>query len=203
MGNTEPDESRRSDRSRVAVLEAAWILFEQRGLRDLTVDAVAAQAGVSKATIYRWWPSKSAVVLDALDKHLSPLIPFPDTGSAVEDLRTQLRSVVVLLTTTTAGAAFLSLIAESRHDVTLAKALTERYLAGRRDAAAAVLARGLQRGELRPGLDIPTTIDALYGAVYYRLLVSHARTDTDYADKLVDALAHTLLHREAAEHVPS
>jgi len=167
-------------------------LFEANGLRALTVDAIAERAGVGKATIYRWWPNKNAVLMDALLDALAPHIAFPDTGSTREDLRSQLAAVIEVLTTSTAGSAYLALVAESRHDAALARELRRRYIASRRSAAAEVLRRGVERGDLRGDLDPDIAIDALYGALYYRLLVSHTELDPGYADRLLDLIYPTL-----------
>jgi Tetracyclin repressor-like, C-terminal domain len=115
----------------------------------------------------------------------SPRIPFPDTGSAREDVRRQIASVIELYTRTATGRGIRALIAESQHDPSLAESLRDRFIASRRADAVTVFERGIERGELRPDLDIGVAIDALYGAVYYRLLVSHAPLDSAYADTLV------------------
>jgi AcrR family transcriptional regulator len=141
---------------------------------------------VSKATIYRWWPSKAAVVMDAFLAGTSPRMPFPDTGSTREDLRRQMRSVIRLFNQPATSRPFVALIAGSQHDPELAAALRERFIASRRAAASEVFARGVERGELRPDLDIDLAIDALYGALYYRLLVSGAPLTARYADRLLE-----------------
>ncbi len=179
------DTRRRSDRARAAILAAAWDLFAKHGLRELTIEAIANRAEVGKTTIYRWWPTKAAVVLDALHEHFDTTIGFPDTGTAREDLRRQLRSVIKLLATPT-GKAYLALIAESQHDPDLAAALAERYITARRAAATEVVERGITRGELRADLDPAAVIDLLYGALYYRLLVSHDPPSPSYADTLIE-----------------
>jgi AcrR family transcriptional regulator len=178
----------RSDRATAAILSAARELLEERGLKRLSVDAIAARAGVSKATIYRWWPSKAAVVMDAFLAGTGPRMPFPDTGSAREDLRRQLRSVIRLFNDPRTRGPFVALIAESQHDPELAKALRERFIASRRAAAREVFVRGQARGELRDDLDVEIAIDALYGALYYRLLVSGEPLRPRYADALLDQL---------------
>jgi len=195
VANIEPNLARRSERARRAILTSAWRLFRGRGLRELTIEAIAAQAGVGKATIYRWWPSKNAVLMEALQAHLDPEFPFPDTGSVRTDLRMQIAGVIRLLTTTSVGRAYLALVAESQHDPVLARDLAERYIAARRAGATALLRRGIERGELRSDLDPEITIDALWGAVYYRLLVSHDPPDPDYADTLVEQLYPALENR--------
>jgi AcrR family transcriptional regulator len=181
-----PDESRRNEKARTAILRAARELLDRRGFQRLTIEGIAERAGVGKATIYRWWPSKAAVVMDAVLEAASPRIPFPDTGSAREDVRRQIASVIELYTRTKTGRGIRALIAESQHDPGLADLLRDRFIASRRAEAATVFERGIERGELRPDLDVGVAIDALYGAVYYRLLVSHAPLDPAYADTLIE-----------------
>jgi AcrR family transcriptional regulator len=183
-----PDEKRRNEGARRAILRAARELLDRRGFRRLTIEGIAGRAGVGKATIYRWCPSKAAVVIEAVLEAANPRIPFPDTGSARDDLRRQLASVIELYTRTKTGRGIRALIAESQHDPSLAESLRDRFIASRRAEAGAVFERGIERGELRPDLDVGVAIDALYGAVYYRLLVSHAPLDAAYADTLIDQI---------------
>jgi AcrR family transcriptional regulator len=182
----------RSQRATAAILRAAGELLDSRGLDGLSVDAIASRAGVSKATIYRWWPNKAAIVMDAVLDVTAPQIPFPDTGSVREDLRRQMRSVVRLFTKTATGPAIVALIAQSQHDPATATALHERFIAPRRTTAGDVLGRGIARGELRPDLDIDTAIDTLYGALYYRLLVSGDPLTPRYVDRVIDHIYPTL-----------
>jgi AcrR family transcriptional regulator len=182
----------RSERATAAILRAAGELLDSRGLDGLSVDAIAARAGVSKATIYRWWPNKAAIVMDAVLNVTAPQIPFPDTGSAREDLRQQMRSVVGLFTKTATGRALVALIAQSQHDAVTATALHERFIAPRRTTAGDVLRRGIAGGELRADLDIDTAIDTLYGALYYRLLVSGDPLTPRYVDRVIDHIYPTL-----------
>jgi AcrR family transcriptional regulator len=182
----------RSERATAAILRAAGDLLDSRGLDGLSVDAIAARAGVSKATIYRWWPNKAAIVMDAVLSVTAPQIPFPDTGSVREDLRRQMRSVVRLFTKTATGRALVALIAQSQHDPVTAAALHDRFIAPRRAIAGDVLRRGIARGELRADLDIETSIDTLYGALYYRLLVSGDQLTPRYADRVIDHIYPTL-----------
>jgi hypothetical protein len=113
-----------------------------------------------------------------------PEIAHPDTGSARKDLNQQLHAVVDFFDAKV-GKALLALIAEGQHDRTLGKLLSERLIAERRASAAEVFQRGIDRGELRGDLDVEIAIDALYGALYYRLLVSHAPIDRAYTDALI------------------
>lgn len=184
-GKRRPDERRRRERPRRAILRSASKLFHRHGLRQLTIEAIAEDAGVGKATIYRWWPSKAALVLDAIHEQVGPEIAFPDTGSTREDLRLQIASLIAILTSTRTGKAYIALVAESQHDTSLAEAIREHLIASRRAATREVFERGIARGELRADIDIEVAIDALYGALYYRLLVSHEPVEPDYADALI------------------
>jgi AcrR family transcriptional regulator len=179
---------RRSERARSAILDAARELLDREGFPALSVDAIAARAGVGKATIYRWWPNKAAVVMDAFLAATGPGTQFPDTGSVREDLRRQLRSLIRLFRQPSLARPFVALIAESQHDPVLAGALRERLIATRRGSVKEVLSRGIQRGELRADLDLDVAIDAFYGAVYYRLLVSGEPLTPAYADRLLEQL---------------
>jgi hypothetical protein len=126
--------------------------------------------------------------MDAVLEAASPRIPFSDTGSVRADLRKQLTAVIELYTHTRTGRGIRALIAESQHDPSLAESLRDRFIGSRRGEAATVFERGVERGELRPDLDVGIAIDALYGAIYYRLLVSHAPLDSSYAGALIDEI---------------
>ncbi|MGH8866964.1 MAG: TetR/AcrR family transcriptional regulator [Actinomycetes bacterium] len=187
----------RSERAHLAILRSASELLAEGGFAALSMDAIAARAGASKATIYRRWPNKSAVVMDAYLHDTGSEIAFPDTGSTVDDLRLQLSAVIRAMYASPAGRTIATLVAESQHDPTLARAFRERFLAVRRADATRALDRGRARGELRADLDTGVVIDLLYGALYYRLLVSGEPTGDGYADQLVDLVLPALRPRES------
>ena len=184
----------RSETTRLAILHATNELLQRVSFAALTVEAIAARAGAGKATIYRWWPTKGALVLDAFLEETVPQIGFPDTGSTREDLRQQMGAVIVAMNDTLAGSTLRALVAASQDDPELAALFRERFLAGRRKAAIEVLERGQRRGELRKDVDPGVVIDALYGALYYRLLVSGERTEADYAETQLDLFLPALQH---------
>ncbi|GAA1609183.1 TetR/AcrR family transcriptional regulator [Kribbella sancticallisti] len=175
----------KSETARQAVLAAALELVVEKGYQALTIEGIAERAGVAKTTIYRSWPGKAAVVMDAVLSESNPRLTFPDTGSAREDLRLQVSRVVRLFTEPSFAKPFVGLLAASQHDETLADTLHEWLVKTRRAGAAEVLRRGVERGELRADLNIPIAIDALYGALYYRLLVSHEPLSPQYAERVV------------------
>jgi AcrR family transcriptional regulator len=178
----------RSEQAKRAVLAAALELVSEDGYAALSIEGIAARAGVAKTTIYRSWPSKAAVVMDAIFVESDPQLAFPDTGSAREDLRLQMSRVAELLTEPGFGKPFVGLLAESQHDPALADALHQWLIRARRSGATEVLRRGVARGELRADLDVDVAIDALYGALYYRLLVSHQPLSAEYVQSVIDVV---------------
>ena len=162
----------RGDEARIAVLDAAYALLEEGGLAGFTIEGVAARAGAAKTTIYRWWPSREALAVAAFLAATGPRIAFPSTGSAAGDIRAQMRRLASVYRGRT-GRIIRDLVAAGHRDPEAAAAFVEGYVKPRRQAVSAVLLRGIEGGEFGAGLDVEATIDALYGPVFYRLLVDH------------------------------
>ncbi|MBU3067144.1 TetR/AcrR family transcriptional regulator [Nocardia sp. NEAU-G5] len=182
----------RSERSRRAVLDAARELLTDRGLPGLTMDEIAARAGVSKNTIYRWWPTKAAVVMDAFTDAFAGQMQAPAVGDALTRLRIQVQRVARLMNTPEARRPFVALVAAAQHDPELAAALRERFIDTRRAGVIELIAAGIDDGQLSAGTDADIVIDLIYGALYYRLLISGGDLDPAYADRLVETLAPVL-----------
>jgi AcrR family transcriptional regulator len=151
----------------------------------VTVEAIAERAGVSKATVYRWWPNKAAVVMDGFLSTVSSEVPIPHRDCAQEDIRLHMRRLIKALGGKM-GRTVAALIAEGQADPELTEALHSRWLSVRRAEVKEILEQGMTRGELREGLDLEVAVDSLYGPIYYRLLVSHAPLEEDFADTLAD-----------------
>lgn len=166
------------------ILCATRTLLEEIGFADLTIEGIAEQAGVSKTTIYRRWPNKASLVLDAFIEAATKELPCFDTGSVQEDLRLQMRGMVKLLNGTE-GHTIAKLIGGAQDDAELAEAFRSRWLAVRREEARQIIKRGKGRGEIRAEIDPEVLLDALYGPLYFRLLIGHAPLTPGYADKLV------------------
>ena len=175
----------RSERAHRAILRAANELLESDGFAAVTVEAIAERAGVSKATIYRWWPNRAAVVMDGFLSIVSSEVPFPHTGHAREDIRIHMRRLAEAFGGKM-GRTVAALIAEGQADPELAEALRSRWLSIRRTEAREILELGIERGELRDDIDPEVAVDILYGPIYYRMLVGHAPLDGDFADVLAD-----------------
>ncbi|MDX2727215.1 MULTISPECIES: TetR/AcrR family transcriptional regulator [unclassified Streptomyces] len=165
---TSPSSLRRSERSRRATLDAALALCTEKGYGRVTIEAIAARAGVSKKTIYRWWPSKSAVLLEAFTEALVDATPFVDTGDIAADIRTHVTGAVRLLSTPPFGPAYAGILSELHHDDELAETVRTQLIEPRFAAAVARLRRAQEQGQIPPGADLPLAVEMLYGPVYYR-----------------------------------
>jgi AcrR family transcriptional regulator len=157
------------------------------GYDAMSMEAIAARAGVGKQTIYRWWPSKAALVLDVWVDATSPDARMPDTGDLAADLKTQLSCVVGRLSEPLLGSNFLSVVADSQRDERLATALSDTLFAPRIADCKHRLRTGQAAGQLRKDIDLDTVIDLLYGAIHYRLLFRPGHPDRALTDALVDA----------------
>lgn len=182
---TKPRGRPRSERARQAILRAAGELVDRDGVAAVTVEAIAERAGVGKATVYRWWPNKAAVVTDSFLELAAPEIHFMDTGSVCEDIRLQMRALIQILAGQS-GRTIAALVAEGQADPEIARTFRAHWTKKRRAETRRVLKRGVERGELRAGLDLEVAMDALYGPIYYRLLVGHAPLEESFADVLAD-----------------
>jgi AcrR family transcriptional regulator len=171
-----PNEQRRSERSRQAILDAALDLCHERGLARTTVEEIAKRAGVGKQTIYRWWGSKGAVVQEALNEKVTTTIDFPDTGDLRADLRVQMTGVARAFASPE-FAPYASLIAAAQDDPELAGTVREVMIEPRVRSCAERLRRGQEQGQLREDVDIDDVVEMLYAPLYYRLLL-HTRPIT-------------------------
>ncbi|MET1075522.1 MAG: TetR/AcrR family transcriptional regulator [Umezawaea sp.] len=184
----------RSLRARESVLAATCALLHEGGLPAATVDAISARSGVSKATIYKHWPSRTAVAAEAFGAEMAHAVPSPDTGSAAGDLAEQVRRVSEFYASP-AGATFAQLLAACVTDPAGAPYFREFFLAGRREAVALLWRRALERGEVDAEVDVETAIDMLFGPLIFRLLSGHAPLSPVEADALAAAALHGLLAR--------
>ena len=177
----------RSERSHRAILSAAGELMLERGLSEISMDAVAERAAVSKATIYRWWPSKELLVLDALLSEWGAGAPDAvDTGSLGGDLRALVLPWIRQLTARPYGRVISALIARAQTDPQFAEEYRAHFVALRREPARVVFQRACEREEIPAGTNIDAALDLLYGPVYHRLLHGHAPLSESFARTIVD-----------------
>jgi AcrR family transcriptional regulator len=175
FSNSQPSTRRgrpRSDAARRAVLDAAAELALAGGA-GANMDAIAARAGVSRTTVYKWWPSAAAVLLEGLLERTHGTIEAPPSATTREALQAFLSGLVVLVRDTPAGVLLRGLIAASLTDPTVGPALVDDWITPRRAAIVNLLTEGEHRGEVRRGLDYDVVVDALFAPIYYRLMLGH------------------------------
>jgi len=187
----------RSEKAHSAILAAACELLLQRGLAAVSMDAVAARAGVSKATIYRWWPSKETLALDALCDEWDVSAGVSDTGSLQGDLIGLLLPVARLASSRPYGRVIATLVAEARTDAAFANLYDSRFADPRREQARAAFLRAIERGEIPASTKIEVALDLLYGAIYHRLLHGHAAVSEKFVSDLVEVAMNGIAPRSA------
>jgi AcrR family transcriptional regulator len=177
---------RRSKRAHEAILTAAAELIHERPYADVCIEAIAARAGVGKQTIYRWWTSKAAVLMDACAAHVARELPLPDQGAVRDDLRAYLTHVCSYFTNQLSKPAIAGLLAEAQCDAELARAFRQRLLMQRRELLRSLLERGVARGELRDDTDLGVVTDMIYGALWYRMLFLNLPLDETFVEQVID-----------------
>lgn len=175
---------RRSDQAHQAILQATREVLEEVGYRNMTIEAIATRAGVGKKTIYRWWPSKAAVALEALVTSHDAYVPFPDTGSLEGDLLAYFEQAFPILRGKS-GTVLSGLAAEAQLDPTFAHEFQQTFLVPRKAELIELLRRDQQRGELSPDTNLDVLADLIYGAKWYRLLLYPAPLDDTFAREIV------------------
>ena len=174
----------RSEHSRRAILRSTLkLLRREGGFPDLSIEAIASDANVSKATVYRWWPNKAALVADAFTASAEDELQFPDTGSLRSDISLQMRRVIRVFRSER-GKVVAALLGGGQSDPELIDAFRERFLWPRRRQAYKTLQRGVDRGELPRGSNFDLILDSLYGPIYMRFLIRHDELTEDFAEKV-------------------
>jgi AcrR family transcriptional regulator len=182
---------RRNDAAQEAILDAAFRLLSDPGTEALTIDSIAAEAGVGRQTIYRWWPSKGAVVADALARHARVVVPERDTGSFTGDLTAFFIDSFAGLENEGYADRLRQIVTEAQHDEHIARVLAD-FTAVRRAALRALLERGRDAGKLAADADLDMLVDMAYGVLYYRLLIRHAPLDERAARTLAAEITRPL-----------
>jgi AcrR family transcriptional regulator len=173
----------RSEQARQAILRSTLKILGENGFSDFTIEDVAERASVGKATVYRWWPHKGALIADAFASNTTRNLHFPDTGSVYTDMSRQMRRLIKIFRSPR-GRIVSAILAAGQSDKELITAFRERFLWPRRREAYATLRRGILRGELRKDIDPDLLLDSLYGPIYMRFLIQHDRLTPDFVDRL-------------------
>ncbi len=169
------------------VLEAAFDLVGSRPPGEVGINDIAAAANVAKQTIYRWWPSRTAVILDALVVGTMRATPFRETDDIRADFEAHLRTVIKLFNSPT-GRIVREMLAEAHTDPTIADEFRQRFWQPRRDLSQARLRRGIELGQIRDDLDHEIVLDAIYGPLWTRLMIGHLPLRATDAARVTDAI---------------
>jgi AcrR family transcriptional regulator len=180
----------RSVKAQKAILEATTELLLEQGLQSMNMDDLAERAGVSKATIYRWWASKELLALDALASEWEASGPTAerDTGSLRGDLLAQFRPWLRKLQDKPYGRVIAGFVAQAQTDPEFATVYREHFVKPRRDATRPLLLRAIDRREVAADIDLDVTLDLLYGPIYHRLLHGHAPLNDRFVRQVIDAV---------------
>jgi AcrR family transcriptional regulator len=183
----------RSEDARRAVLDAALRLCAQDGYQQLTIKAIATEAGVGRQTVYRWWPDKAGILIEALIELAGKvnLKESFDSGDTLKDVRALL-SLTFSLARTVTGQALIGLMSDAQADLALSAKLQSTVIGPRRDGLRDILRRGVGRGDLSASVPLELVVDFAFGTMWYRLLSRHAPVDEALAGEVTDAIARLL-----------
>ena len=187
MSGQRGNRHRRGELDRQAVLDAAGDLLVTEGFAGVTMEGIAARAGVSRQAVHRWWPTKADVLMDAFLQDAEERLTPADSGDLGADLRAHLRALAGFLTGSVPGAVVKALIGQAQHDQGFALAFRTRFVDGQRRRDRLPLDRAVRRGQLPVDVGVPAALDQLVGPVYYRALITGEAIDAAFTDGLVDA----------------
>lgn len=173
----------RSEVSRQRILDAALETLQTSGFNYSTTDLIAERAGASKATIYRWWPSKASLLAEALREAVAHDVPFPETGDLATDIELQLQNFISLLNGRL-GRIFKAFVGAAQSDPEVAAAFLEDWVRPRRKEARTVLERYQLNGQIPTEVDLDLVLDLLYGPLYFRLLSGYGTLTPEYAKQI-------------------
>ncbi len=181
--------SRRRESSRLKILGAAIPVCREKGYGGLSIEAIAARAGVGKHTIYRWWPSKGAVLMEALDREMrTGATTFPDTGDLVADMRATITQVAKIQADPDFGPPIAALISEAQLDPEGGPGQLEALFRPRRGPIHDRLRRAQESGDLPASVTPEQILEGVFGALYHRLLLRSGPLDADYARFVVEVV---------------
>ena len=175
----------RSERARRDILEAAYKLLKAKGFHAVGSHEIASAAGVSSATLYRWWDSKEEILLDACFEHMKPVLAVSGSGSALTRLRRYVLYVAEFLASDD-GAVMARLVTGIHDDTKLQRMFLERYVMPRRQMQRRFIREAIASGELKRGTDTELLIDALNGPLFFRWLQGHAPLDKGFAERIFE-----------------
>lgn len=187
----------RSDEARRAILDSTFELLNQQGFNELSMEGIAARAGVSKATVYRWWPNKAALVIDAFLRAVEPELHFTHSEPTLHSIREQMLRLTRMFVGPL-GKAIAAVIGAGQSEPEMLESFRCHWLAVRRLEARELVRDAQAAGEIRPDISPDTILDLLYGALYFRLLVGHAELATEYVEDIFRAITPGIVPQSKA-----
>ncbi|SHJ27993.1 transcriptional regulator, TetR family [Roseomonas rosea] len=176
----------RSTEARDKILAATEELLSEGGFQAVTMESVAARAGVAKTTLYRWWPNRAAVALDCVSARMTPIADTSKAGTYRQRFQRQLKATIRLLNSAQ-GHAILALVGAKQTDPALAQAYSEQIAQPRRAQTRMLAQQAIAAGEIAEGTDPDLFLDTIYGPLYYRKVVSGEPVTEAFIDCIVDA----------------
>src|SRR6201998_810586 len=183
--------------SHCAIMDAVFALLQEKSIRDLTMEEVAKQAGVGKPTLYKWWPTKATLVLAMLCERMAPNLETPTVLTPAESLRFRVRRLIDAFNGPF-GKIVAGIIAEGQSEPAVLREFFDRWVSPRRNATIADLQRGKDSGELRSETEPELLNDAIFGAIYYRMLLRSGPMTRRFGEELVEQVIGG--HRSGTAH---
>lgn len=184
----------RSQQIHETILKQALALVLKNGFRAVSIEAISLQTGVAKTTIYRRWPNKAAVIMEAFIVKLGAASQFPEADNPLESVRLQMHAMARSFRTKD-GMLVKALLAESQFDASLARAFRDQWTLPRRLLATLVLQRAVKLRKLRADVDLEVAIDALYGPIYYRLQMATGALSEEFVESIYHHVVEGLVRR--------
>jgi len=185
MENIKKHTRRRSQKSYDAIIEATLRQLDEKGYVKLSIEGIATQAGVGKQTIYRWWSSKAALVIEAYSEKVSESYLLPETGAIQSDLEQFLFSVFRDVSQPPSSYVMTGLISEAQTNPEIATQFFDGFIQGRHEFLAKILQSSIERGEIKADADIAVVEDMVFGPMWYRLLIGHAPLNEEFAREII------------------
>lgn len=182
---------KRSISSRDAILKKTLSLLEVNGFNKLSIEEIASHAGVGKSTIYRWWPNKRQLVMEAFLEYMNPAVPFLDSGDSCKDLLNQIRSVGKTYRERS-GKILIEVLAQGQTDQLILNLFTSEFLIPRKEKALLVIERGIKNNEFRSEIDPSIVVDILYAPIFFRMLMKYESIDDDFIINYVSLILNSI-----------
>ena len=188
----------RSERSHRAILDTAARLLRERGYAGITIEGIAAEAGVGKTTIYRRWPTKASLYMELYAELAAEIVPPADTGSLITDLALLVRGAFRLYRETAAGLALAGIVAEAQSNAAVSTIVRKEFVPSRTQITLTILQRAAKRGDIPTDVDLRLASDVVSGAVWFYVLAGKALLSDKDAIRLVKTLVHGICTDESA-----